>query len=138
MTILNSELKIIPSQGTFKAQVSEVGYYGEAVRYRKLPISGYPCNASFKSAKAVPEIRPDENDQWFSYFPNPANDFLQIKSTRIIRMIEIYDLSGSLLKKIRPLTDDYSVNTSQLQDGVYLCRIFDENNNFENFKIIKQ
>jgi hypothetical protein len=136
---LNQGFKVTPGAGTFKADVSETGPMGEAIRYRKLPITNYPCNPVIgfpKSAKGEKLI--SETAPWFSYYPNPAKDYMIIEATRKIKAIEIYNLSGARVELFTPLSDNYTINTSLLQKGIYICKISDMNDNFKNFKIIIQ
>jgi hypothetical protein len=136
---LNQGFKIIAGEGTFRADVSETGPFGEAIKYNKMGIDGYPCNPIIgvpKSAKEKPVS--SESEPWFKYYPNPAKDYFVINAERIIKRIEVYNLSGSLLKKYEPMENKTTIDISSLCNGIYICRIFDTENNIGNFKIIAQ
>lgn len=66
-------------------------------------------------------------DVSFSVFPNPVNDFLKIKSSKIIignTKIEVVDVTGkSLITQEFSANDNLVVNTSSLEAGVYFVRI---------------
>lgn len=131
--------KIIPGNGTFKANVGEIGPMGEPLIYSKKTLTNYPCNPIIGTMKAAKEVTPDNfNEPWLHFFPNPVNDYFEINSSNTIKKVEIYTTSGSLVKTYNPNSQEFNINTSFLQCGIYIFRIIDEVNNFENIKIIKQ
>ena len=65
-----------------------------------------------------------------SVFPNPATDMLNIYSAGSnLRQVEIYDLSGSLIKQFNVITDKIQVPVSDLKSGMYIVKIVTEKNN---------
>ena len=67
-------------------------------------------------------------------YPNPTSDVLNIETQQKISKIEIYDLSGKLLKTADGKNKQVSV--SQLNKGMYVIRIYTENG-VVNSKFIK-
>ncbi len=58
-------------------------------------------------------------------YPNPTSDFLNIKSSQKISKIEIYDMSGKLVKS--GILKDEKINVQNLSKGNYLLKIQTEN-----------
>lgn len=68
-------------------------------------------------------------------FPNPAEDVIQIESPQKIDAIQIYDLQGRLVKS-EELNGRTSLNVSELESGVYLIEILNENKILHRQKLI--
>ena len=58
-------------------------------------------------------------------YPNPTSDILNIETKQTISKIEIFDLSGKLLKSENG--KDKKVSVSQLNKGMYLIKLYTEN-----------
>ncbi|RZJ31638.1 MAG: T9SS type A sorting domain-containing protein, partial [Chryseobacterium sp.] len=58
-------------------------------------------------------------------YPNPTSDVLNIETKQTISKIEIFDLSGKLLKS--ESGKDKKINVSQLAKGMYLIKLYTEN-----------
>lgn len=57
-------------------------------------------------------------------YPNPTDGIINIESTDLIRSIQVYDLSGSLIIDRYNLENNKEmVDISNLQSGVYLLRV---------------
>lgn len=67
-------------------------------------------------------------------YPNPTSEFLNIETQQKISKIEIYDLSGKLLKS--DIGNDKKIAVSTLSKGLYLIKIYTENG-VVNSKFIK-
>lgn len=57
-------------------------------------------------------------------YPNPATDVVNIKTTSRIMRIEVYNYAGSKMFEKYVDNTSYKLNTSQLNTGVYIFRIF--------------
>lgn len=68
-------------------------------------------------------------------YPNPFSDYLNIKSSRIIKAVRILDMKGSV--KLNT-TKKSNINTSNLQSGVYILLIEDEEGKIYQEKIIRR
>lgn len=58
-------------------------------------------------------------------YPNPTSDVLNIETKQTISKIEIFDLSGKLLKS--ESGKDKKITVSQLAKGMYLIKLYTEN-----------
>ena len=80
-----------------------------------------------------------KNTTDFTVYPNPANNFVtfSVEEGLTIDHIIIYDLIGKLVKKIAIDNEDYSIDVSDLEDGVYVLNIYtDDTTNLQNKKIL--
>lgn len=55
----------------------------------------------------------------FSVYPNPAEDFLTIKTDKKVRSIAIYNLLGSKVLENRSYNEEEKINVSSLSPGMY-------------------
>lgn len=74
------------------------------------------------------------NKEEISIYPNPATDFINIKSSAKIKNVEVYDLSG---KRIEVKLDGDKVDVRNLSTGSYLLNIATDGRNFTK-KFIKK
>ena len=70
----------------------------------------------------------------FSIYPNPASDYITIKSQEKIDIIKIFNMNGELLK----LSTDCNVFIGDLPHSVYFINIIYNNNTTQTKKIIIQ
>ncbi|MDR2084923.1 MAG: T9SS type A sorting domain-containing protein [Bacteroidales bacterium] len=68
-------------------------------------------------------------------YPNPANEYIIIDAPYDIEYIEIFNLSGKLVKRVTVNTNHTRINVSDIVYGSYILKIKIENN-FINKKII--
>ena len=61
-----------------------------------------------------------------SIFPNPTQDFIQIKSDSPLNLVELYDLQGRKLHSILKPQEN-SIHLSHLDSGIYFLQIFNDN-----------
>jgi hypothetical protein len=121
-------------QITFPANVPTTGVTGSLTVTNSICNNGiiqmlFTYNNSLKSSNI------DEN--LTNIFPNPATTSINLvsKSTRIVS-VEIFDLSGILLKRIKNIpTEKLELKVSDLKQGIYNCRIITESG-IENQKFI--
>lgn len=75
-------------------------------------------------------------------YPNPTTEILSFElinfSNSTNFFFEIYDLQGKKVFEQNFYEKNGSLNLQNLQNGIYFLKIFDENGNFTNKKIIKQ
>ena len=81
------------------------------------------------------------NDETFrtniSFYPNPSDDIINISSNKVqLLKIELYNMTGSLIFKTDLNSDIYSLNIANYQSGIYLLRVFGQNNDTINTKIV--
>ncbi len=69
-------------------------------------------------------------------YPNPVKTTLNINNNgQLIQNIQIFDVSGKLI------ISDYNVqniDVSNIENGIYFCKINGSNNDFKSFKIVVQ
>jgi hypothetical protein len=73
----------------------------------------------------------------FNIYPNPANKFIFFKSsTEDISKVEVYSLTGSLIKELELNTNIEKLNISGLANGLYLIKLISFNNHTSVRKIL--
>lgn len=70
-------------------------------------------------------------------YPNPVVDILSIRYTEEITAINVYDLSGRLVKQITPNQTEVEVNMSELAAAMYIVKVNAGGNQTE-IKVIKK
>ena len=71
-------------------------------------------------------------------FPNPATNGIFIRSSSIITQVELFDVSGMLVKTLPNVHSTFcEINLEKMNPGMYFLKIKFENNRFQNFKILK-
>ena len=83
------------------------------------------------------------NDETFraniSFYPNPSDDTINISSNKEqLQKIEFYNMTGSLIFKTDLNANIYALNIANYPSGTYLLRVFNQNNETINTKIIKK
>lgn len=74
----------------------------------------------------------DDNKQ-FGFYPNPAQDFINLKGISELSTVQIFDLTGKILINSKVDSNSNSLNVSQLSQGIYLVKI----NNQYSGKLVK-
>ncbi len=63
-------------------------------------------------------------------YPNPAADYFTLKTNVSISSIKIFDATGKVIYNevlSGETNEEYSINTSNLSNGIYFIRVFDSN-----------
>lgn len=72
-------------------------------------------------------------------FPNPATDRIYLSGdTKSIREVAIYGLTGRLMRKVSAISDDQTVELSDLPTGVYLVNLKLENGKTTTQRLVKK
>lgn len=79
----------------------------------------------------------DINAVDFQYFPNPVKETLTLKSSKNIRTVTIYNSAGQIMSADNLSNSKDQINISSLAPGIYMFRVVLENDQIENFKIVK-
>jgi len=86
-----------------------------------------------------PELEPPCSDFELDYFPNPVSDYLTIRDTacgRIINRIEVYDLLGNQVLKIKLINREADLRT--LGIGIFIVQGYSMSDAvLGTFKIVK-
>ncbi|MDO6597339.1 T9SS type A sorting domain-containing protein [Oceanihabitans sp. 2_MG-2023] len=64
-----------------------------------------------------------DNGLAFTYFPNPVNDNLVIKSQKDIENVTVYNMLGQEVLRTAPNTVNADINMSSLQNGAYFVKV---------------
>ena len=93
---------------------------------------------SLDIAGSCEELNVSDLDSFdFSYYPNPVNDVLYLKSKKNIEEISIFNLAGQkIINKIQ--FSNGQINVNNLTAGVYIFRVQLEKGQIETFKVIKK
>jgi hypothetical protein len=75
-------------------------------------------------------------EKYISLYPNPTNDYFNLSTNT--NKVEIYTLTGQLVSVFDKQNANYKFSISELNNGIYLVRVFDENNFQQIIKIIKE
>lgn len=75
----------------------------------------------------------------FSFYPNPSNDYLKIVNLPQGHPeinYTIYDMSGRLVKNGK-LNSDFTINTQNMTDGLYVLKLSDESSSVAKQLVVK-
>ncbi len=90
----------------------------------------------FGNKEALLSLNTYNFDNSFIVYPNPVNDTFSVSIDT--KKIEIYNITGQLVKTFTTKFSDESLSVSDLENGVYLVKVIDNNNNQATKKFIKQ
>jgi hypothetical protein len=85
-------------------------------------------------------IKQEYIDDLLTIYPNPIHDKLNIvnqKNGVNIKLVEIYSIEGELLISEDYYSSDVYINTSELKKGVFILRVYLDNNSIINSKVVK-
>jgi photosystem II stability/assembly factor-like uncharacterized protein len=71
-----------------------------------------------------------------SIYPNPASDILNIETKGPLSIAQVFDLNGREIMTV--FNPNNSININELNSGVYLIKLFDNNGRFITRKFMKQ
>ena len=94
---------------------------------------GFRVFGNKPSSLSIDEV--DTNDVT-NIYPNPSTDYFYISNN--ISKVEIFLISGQLVKSFANQPSGYQYNISDLRNGMYLVKILDENNRVKTTKLLKQ
>ena len=98
------------------------------------------CLSDFAEAKAVfmePSVVGNIIEKQFSIFPNPATSTVSIKSDVTIEIINILDITGSLIFSKPYSSNSVVVDVSQFAKGVYAIQLISKKNSSVQSLIIE-
>jgi len=93
----------------------------------------------FKNSRPATQIINIENENLITIFPNPAKQFVSVKSSNnnIIKKLEIVSLSGKILNTEIVNQTNFSININKLKKGVYVLKLFTKNDCYNKKLIIE-
>ena len=80
---------------------------------------------------------PDVKPLTLEIYPNPAKSFFVIRCPLPVKEIEIFDVSGKLIKEINFSSKEPKISLKGIKSGVYLLKIKAENKEFTEELVIK-
>ena len=72
-----------------------------------------------------------------SLYPNPVKNIVNITTGESIDMVRIYDITGRMVKKANPNSNDFIIDITTLDKGLYLVKL-DSRDKTSSAKIIKE
>lgn len=66
---------------------------------------------------------PDNLIKSVHLYPNPTSDFVRISAGESIDLVQVFDVTGRVVKESIPEKSDFSLNVSNLSKGVYLVKL---------------
>ena len=87
------------------------------------------------------DIKQNNDNIYINIFPNPVSNILSIKTKENLahKQVTILNLDGKILFSNSFSSNDIEIDFSSFNSGLYLLRISDSNNNYNNYlKIIKK
>ena len=78
-----------------------------------------------------------QNFTGFSFYPNPTNSIINLKSNYQIEKLTLYDMLGKKVKQSTPNSLNTVINLAQLNSGVYLLQV-EINGDSKTYKVIKK
>lgn len=70
----------------------------------------------------------------FQLYPNPANDYMQFKSTEMIEKISIYNTLGQLVQENKTNSMEGAISIEHLAQGSYFVKINNQNTSYTLLK----
>ena len=77
------------------------------------------------------------NDNNFSFYPNPANNRLNLQTTGQVEEVKVFNMLGQQVMKETPKTVSPSLNVEALQVGTYIMNVTIDGTS-ANFRFIKE
>ena len=85
--------------------------------------AGYSDIWLIKIDADLTDISTKQNQRLISIYPNPAKDFVNIKSEEIIENISVYNHLGQLLINLKVKSLSSQINVSQFKSGIYFVKV---------------
>jgi hypothetical protein len=131
-TPLKQDVETIANAGTEKIECKNAGSILELLKIFSQPEVFENVNPA--NARSVfDEELPSENEQYFTLYPNPTNNYLNIKLPVTFESftVEVYDMTGKLVYTQQVPESDYAlVNTTNFNSGIYSVRIITSENSY--------
>ncbi|HFA51111.1 MAG TPA: T9SS type A sorting domain-containing protein [Bacteroidetes bacterium] len=62
-------------------------------------------------------------EEGIAIYPNPASDFITLRSAQEIRSAEVFSMTGALLKSVKTFEGSYEIDVDDLAPGMYIISI---------------
>ncbi len=107
------------SGNTYEYSDAAIGYHEFYVKALYCEWESDPSNTVQFTIVGIGENLSDN----IKVYPNPASDFVNINSETVISNIKVFSNLGQLVLDVDVLENDYKVNMSGFENGVYLIKI---------------
>ncbi|SDG38332.1 T9SS type A sorting domain-containing protein [Psychroflexus sediminis] len=74
----------------------------------------------------------------FKSYPNPTQDVWTIKTTENIQTVQVFNVTGRLVKDLKVNASEVMINANDLASGIYLAKISNEFDQTKTIKLIKE
>ena len=111
-------------------------YYFRVYQYQPGPPADPTFTYKLWSPETLSNITFEDNNA-FTYFPNPVKNELSIKAASVIQNISVYNMLGQEVLRSKPNTVSNELSMSSLKTGTYFVNVT-INNVTETIKILKQ
>ncbi len=88
------------------------------------------------AAPALSSQNIDNLEKQMVLYPNPTSNYFKLNTNTT--QVEIYTITGQLVKTFDKQNSNYNYSISELNNGIYLVKVVDENNYQQTIKIIKE
>jgi hypothetical protein len=82
-------------------------------------------------------VKDRSKDLSFIAFPNPTFSFINVQSNDEIREVELFNLTGQIIRRLRPNSFNFKVDMQDLPQGIYLLKAKSESKKEKVIKISK-
>jgi hypothetical protein len=96
------------------------GYYLELID----PLSDNSLASNWRlSTNTLLSVNDAESISKLKFYPTPVKDILTIESSEIMKLVELIDFQGRMLKRIDVSSELYKLDMTSCHQGIYLIRI---------------
>ena len=88
------------------------------------------------AAPALSSQNIDNLEKQMVLYPNPTSNYFKLNTNTT--QVEIYTITGQLVKTFDKQNSNYNYSISELNNGIYLVKVVDENNYQQTIKILKE
>ncbi|MBZ9777666.1 T9SS type A sorting domain-containing protein [Psychroflexus sp. CAK8W] len=74
----------------------------------------------------------------FKVYPNPSKGDWNIRTTETIKSVQVYNITGRLVREVNVNASEAVINTNGLSSGVYLAKVSNEFDQTKTIKLIKE
>lgn len=74
----------------------------------------------------------------FKAYPNPTKDSWNIQTTENIKNVQVFNITGRLVKEVKVNASEAQISSNGLARGVYLAKISNEADQTKTIKLIKE
>jgi hypothetical protein len=89
------------------------------------------------TTNTIVSVQETENSKRLKFYPTPVKDNLTIESSTAIKIVELFDFQGRLIRKIEVNSEVYRLDMSNCSQGIYMIMVISPDGNFVQ-KIIKE